>query len=197
MSVAASGGGRESLSVSRDQQSVIRGYAFTSTMPPWRHSRSSSSVSATPAAHPWPRPSPEVLGTDGVVGVFGRHHAVRPDHHFDGRDPRRRWATTRRPRLRRVWMMSIWRISTSSSRSWDPPVSAICPPSLGAQLESWPIRDPYGEDDEVYLAVARELERRIRGLLVDQADSGTPLRLGRHTRCGARKSVKSRQRSVV
>lgn len=42
------------------------------------------------------------------------------------------------------------------------------PPSLGAQFESWPVRDPYGEDNDVYLAVARELERRIRGLLEDQ-----------------------------
>jgi arsenate reductase len=44
------------------------------------------------------------------------------------------------------------------------------PPSLGAQLESWTIRDPYGEDDEVYLAVARELERRIGELLSDLED---------------------------
>lgn len=44
------------------------------------------------------------------------------------------------------------------------------PPSLGAQLESWPLRDPYGEDDEVYLAVARELEERIRDLLKDLGD---------------------------
>ena len=49
------------------------------------------------------------------------------------------------------------------------------PTSLGAQLESWSIRDPYGEDDEVYLAVARELERRIRGLLVDQETLELPL----------------------
>jgi arsenate reductase len=49
------------------------------------------------------------------------------------------------------------------------------PPSLGAQLESWPVRDPYGEDDEVYLAVARELERRIRDLLSDQMTRELPL----------------------
>ena len=41
------------------------------------------------------------------------------------------------------------------------------PSSLGAQLESWPVRDPYGEDHEVYLGVARDLERRIRELLAD------------------------------
>jgi len=44
------------------------------------------------------------------------------------------------------------------------------PPSLGAQLESWSIQDPYGEDDEVYFAVARDLERRIRDLLTDLED---------------------------
>jgi arsenate reductase len=49
------------------------------------------------------------------------------------------------------------------------------PPSLGAQLESWSIRDPYGEDDEVYLAVARELERRISDLLADLADRELPV----------------------
>lgn len=42
------------------------------------------------------------------------------------------------------------------------------PSSLGAQLESWSVRDPYGEDEEVYQVVARELERRIRALLEDQ-----------------------------
>lgn len=49
------------------------------------------------------------------------------------------------------------------------------PPSLGAQLESWPVRDPYGEDDEVYVAVARELERRIRDLLLDQETRELPV----------------------
>ena len=49
------------------------------------------------------------------------------------------------------------------------------PSTLGAQLESWPIPDPYGEDDEVYLAVARELERRIRDLLADHDDRELPI----------------------
>ena len=49
------------------------------------------------------------------------------------------------------------------------------PPSLGAQLESWSVRDPYGEDDEVYLSVARELEQRIRDLLADQETRELPL----------------------
>jgi arsenate reductase len=41
------------------------------------------------------------------------------------------------------------------------------PRSLGAQLEAWSVPDPYGEDEEVYLAVARLLERRIREFLDD------------------------------
>jgi arsenate reductase len=49
------------------------------------------------------------------------------------------------------------------------------PPTLGAQLESWSIMDPYGEDDEIYLAVARELERRVRDLLADQETRELPL----------------------
>ena len=49
------------------------------------------------------------------------------------------------------------------------------PPSLGAQLESWSVMDPYGEDDEVYFAVARDLERRIRDLLADQETRELPL----------------------
>lgn len=49
------------------------------------------------------------------------------------------------------------------------------PSTLGAQLESWSIRDPYGEDDEVYHAVARDLERRIRELLDDQQKRELPV----------------------
>lgn len=49
------------------------------------------------------------------------------------------------------------------------------PSTLGAQLESWSVRDPYGEDDDVYLVVARELERRIRELLTDQETRELPL----------------------
>ncbi len=48
------------------------------------------------------------------------------------------------------------------------------PANLGAQIESWSIRDPYGEDDEVYLAVGRELEHRIRGLLADRSERELP-----------------------
>jgi len=42
------------------------------------------------------------------------------------------------------------------------------PGTLPAELQSWSIPDPYGEDDDVYMAVARELERRIRLLLKEQ-----------------------------
>ena len=41
------------------------------------------------------------------------------------------------------------------------------PTSIGAELREWPIADPYGEEAEVYRAVARDLELRIRDLLAD------------------------------
>ena len=49
-----------------------------------------------------------------------------------------------------------------------PSALSYLPAAIGAQVEAWSIPDPYGEDDELYLAVARELERRIRTLLEDQ-----------------------------
>jgi len=45
------------------------------------------------------------------------------------------------------------------------------PPSIGTRRDAWGITDPFGEDDEVYLEVARELERRIRALLSEESDS--------------------------
>jgi protein-tyrosine-phosphatase len=45
------------------------------------------------------------------------------------------------------------------------------PHSIGARREAWVITDPFGEDDEIYLEVARELERRIRKLLCEESDS--------------------------
>jgi protein-tyrosine-phosphatase len=42
------------------------------------------------------------------------------------------------------------------------------PGTLPAELQSWSIADPYGEDDDVYMAVAHELERRVRRLLEEQ-----------------------------
>jgi len=43
----------------------------------------------------------------------------------------------------------------------------LIPRNLGARLVSWHIPDPYGEDDDVFLAVGRRLERRIRDLLAE------------------------------
>jgi len=39
------------------------------------------------------------------------------------------------------------------------------PHGLAARLESWSIRDPYGDDTEVYHAVARTIEGRVRELI--------------------------------
>lgn len=44
------------------------------------------------------------------------------------------------------------------------------PRSTGARREAWDITDPFGEDDEIYLEVAHELERRIRALLSEESD---------------------------
>ena len=44
------------------------------------------------------------------------------------------------------------------------------PRGTGARRVAWVITDPFGEDDEIYLEVARELERRIRALLYDESD---------------------------
>jgi arsenate reductase len=45
------------------------------------------------------------------------------------------------------------------------------PRGTGARREAWDITDPFGEDDEVYLEVARELEGRIRTLLSRESDA--------------------------
>ena len=44
------------------------------------------------------------------------------------------------------------------------------PHSIGGRREAWAITDPFGEDDEIYLEVARDLERRIRVLLSEEFD---------------------------
>ena len=49
------------------------------------------------------------------------------------------------------------------------------PPSSAAHIESWSIPDPYGEDEEAYLAVARELERRIRTMLDEHLGRELPI----------------------
>lgn len=49
------------------------------------------------------------------------------------------------------------------------------PMGVGADLEAWTIDDPYGEDDEVYIATARGLEKRIRRLLDDWRERELPI----------------------
>jgi protein-tyrosine-phosphatase len=44
------------------------------------------------------------------------------------------------------------------------------PHSIGGRREAWAITDPFGEDDEIYMDVARELEHRIRVLLSEESD---------------------------
>lgn len=43
------------------------------------------------------------------------------------------------------------------------------PHSIGARREAWLVTDPFGEDDEIYMEVARDLERRIRTLLSEES----------------------------
>jgi len=46
----------------------------------------------------------------------------------------------------------------------------LLPRGAGARREAWPVFDPFGEGEEVYLEVARELEVRIRALLSEELD---------------------------
>jgi len=46
----------------------------------------------------------------------------------------------------------------------------LVPSRVGTRREAWAIPDPFGEDDEMYLEVARELESRIRQLLSDSLE---------------------------
>jgi protein-tyrosine-phosphatase len=46
----------------------------------------------------------------------------------------------------------------------------LLPLGAGARREAWPVFDPIGEDVEVYLEVARELEVRIHALLSEELD---------------------------
>jgi len=41
----------------------------------------------------------------------------------------------------------------------------LLPPTVGERREQWAVRDPYGDDRDVYRAVARDLEARVRSLL--------------------------------
>jgi protein-tyrosine-phosphatase len=45
---------------------------------------------------------------------------------------------------------------------------SVLPPGMGARREAWAIPDPFGEDEVFYLDVARQLEDRIRRLLLDE-----------------------------
>jgi protein-tyrosine-phosphatase len=47
----------------------------------------------------------------------------------------------------------------------------VIPHGVAIQREAWAIVDPFGEDDELYLEVARELEARIRRLLAENPDA--------------------------
>ncbi len=42
------------------------------------------------------------------------------------------------------------------------------PASTGADRQAWDIPDPYGEDDDFYFEVARQLDQRIRRLLAKE-----------------------------
>lgn len=44
------------------------------------------------------------------------------------------------------------------------------PSGLTANRVAWQIRDPFGEDEETYHFVARQLEERVRRLLSEQGD---------------------------
>jgi len=46
--------------------------------------------------------------------------------------------------------------------------------AAGARHDAWPILDPFGEDEEVYIDVARRLEARIRRLLEEELDRELP-----------------------
>jgi protein-tyrosine-phosphatase len=41
------------------------------------------------------------------------------------------------------------------------------PHGLAVRCEEWSIRDPYGDNEDVYLSVARTIEGRVRALVAD------------------------------
>ncbi len=66
-------------------------------------------------------------------------------------------------------------LSTVDTRDIDVVVSLLgqrgldhLPPNLGARREAWSVPDPFGEDDEMYLEVARQLEHQVRRLLGEE-----------------------------
>ena len=46
----------------------------------------------------------------------------------------------------------------------------LLPRGMGARREAWTVLDPFGEDEDVYLDVARGLEVKIRTLLSEELD---------------------------
>jgi arsenate reductase len=46
----------------------------------------------------------------------------------------------------------------------------LLPRGTGARREAWTVLDPFGEDEDVYLDVARGLEVKIRTLLSEELD---------------------------
>ncbi|MBW2386700.1 MAG: hypothetical protein JRG92_23975 [Deltaproteobacteria bacterium] len=56
-------------------------------------------------------------------------------------------------------------ISLLGSRGLD-----LLPPGFATRREAWPIPDPIGEDEAFYNGVAQQIERRIRGFLLDEAE---------------------------
>ena len=46
----------------------------------------------------------------------------------------------------------------------------LLPRGMGARREAWTVLDPFGEDEGVYLDVARGLEVKIRTLLSEELD---------------------------
>ena len=56
-------------------------------------------------------------------------------------------------------------VSLLGSRGLD-----AIPQRVAGQREAWSITDPFGEDEALYLEVARELETRIRELLAERQE---------------------------
>ena len=46
----------------------------------------------------------------------------------------------------------------------------LVPSGSAARRENWPIYDPFGEDESVYLEVAKQIETRVRALLAEELD---------------------------
>ena len=44
----------------------------------------------------------------------------------------------------------------------------MMPSGLSARREQWPVYDPFGEDEDTYLDVARQIEKRVRALLDEE-----------------------------